>query len=333
MVLDKQFIFIIGAPKSGTTWLQIMLGAHPVVCTTVELTLFNRYIAPWIKAWKGEAANIAQGRWYQGLPFLWTEDDFYEFLRGFLSKVYERVLATKPQATHILDKHPGYSLHVEDINELLPNARFIHMIRDGRDVAVSMVAARRQIGYGPGTISDSATAWKRYVRAAQKAKQYHGRYIEVRYEDLSTAGIDTLKCVFDFCDLPASVEDVAANLEAHQFERMKAKRQHADDRVKTHEAFYRKGRVGSWQEELNPMQRYIFDEIAGDLLRELGYAEGRWWAESGRQAFTLPVWAAILTRKQQLRRGAALIAAALLGPRAAGYVKSKVKRKMESAQR
>jgi len=35
-VLDKQFIFIIGAPKSGTTWLQIMIGAHPQVCTTVD---------------------------------------------------------------------------------------------------------------------------------------------------------------------------------------------------------------------------------------------------------------------------------------------------------
>ena len=211
-VLDKQFIFIIGAPKSGTTWLQIMISAHPQVCTTVELTLFSKYTAPWIKAWKAEAANIQQGRWNQGLPFLWSEDEFYGYLKEFLSKVYEKVLSINPQATHVLDKHPGYSMHVEDINMLLPGARFIHMIRDGRDVAVSMVAAQQRIGYGTGTIQDSAAEWKRNVRAAQETTQYHDRYMEVRYEDLLISGANTLKSVFDFCGLPATHIDIISSI-------------------------------------------------------------------------------------------------------------------------
>jgi hypothetical protein len=43
MVLEKQFLFIIGAPRSGTTWLQAMLGAHPSICTTGELKLFDLF--------------------------------------------------------------------------------------------------------------------------------------------------------------------------------------------------------------------------------------------------------------------------------------------------
>src|SRR5260370_6078563 len=110
MIIDeKQFLFILGSPRSGTTWLQVMLAEHPLVCTTVELTLFTRYTAPLIKAWQTECIPIKEGRWHQGLPFLWSEEEFYHFLRLFLEKVYERVLKKKPQATHILDKHPEYA--------------------------------------------------------------------------------------------------------------------------------------------------------------------------------------------------------------------------------
>lgn len=318
MVLDKELLVIVGAPKSGTTWLQIMIGAHPLVCTTVELTLYSRYTAPWIKAWNQEAANISEGRWHQGLPFLWTQDEFYGFLREFLGKVYERVLTIKPQATHVLDKHPGYSAYVEDIKGLVPNARFIHMIRDGRDVAVSMIAAKAQIGYGARTIEEGAAAWRYHVEQARKARQYRDQYLEVRYEDLSTAGVDTLKSVFDFCGLQSSVEEIASIVEVHQFERMKARRQHANSRAQTHEAFYRKGKVGSWQEELGPIERYAFDRIAGNLLLELGYARDGWWAESRSQKLMLPLVAAVSTG---LRRGQRA-SRALLAPLLSTYLRN-----------
>ena len=283
MVLDKQFLFIIGSPKSGTTWLQVMLAAHPQITTTVELTLFNRYTAPWITAWKEELANIEKGRWHQGLPFLWTEQEFYGFLRKFAEEVYHKVAQNKRQATHILDKHPAYSMYIEDINRLLPQARFIHVIRDGRDVAVSMMSARREIGYGTSTIQNSALAWKQHVRSAQTARQYPERYMEVRYEELHSDATTTIESVFNFCGISVSTEEAAGIAEAHQFEKMKVKRQHADERVKTHAAFYRKGIVGDWRKALNPLQRYLFDQVAGDLLNELGYAEHGWWAGSGRE--------------------------------------------------
>jgi hypothetical protein len=304
---SKQYIFIIGSERSGTTWVQMMIGAHPLVCTTVELTLFSKYTAPWIKAWKEETDNIRKDRWHQGLPFLWNEDEFYRFLKAFLRKVYDRVHALNPQATHILDKCPGYSEYVEDINTLLPNSRFIHVIRDGRDVAVSMVAARKQIGFGTATIHDSAAKWRDHVRAAQKAREYHDRYMEVRYEDLFTAGADTLKSVFDFCGLPATVERVRGIVNSHQFKQMKAERKSADKRVRVNQAHYRKGKVGSWREELGPFQRYIFNEIAGDLLRELGYAENGWWADSSKQRFLLPVLAAMPVVLKRVSRATSVL--------------------------
>ena len=53
MIWDKQFVFIIGAARSGTTWLQSMLEAHPSICsTTFELKLFDFFTGPWEKSWE-----------------------------------------------------------------------------------------------------------------------------------------------------------------------------------------------------------------------------------------------------------------------------------------
>jgi len=177
MLKNKFLLFIIGSPRSGTTWLQIILGSHESICTTVELRIFNKYINPLIKAWNEEDENIKLGRWHQGLPFIWSENQFYLFLKSFIDKIYTNILEKKPKAKYILDKHPNYSMHVDEINKLLPNARFIHLIRDGRDVVSSMLAAKKSMGFGANSFEEAVKEWKNYVISAQKAKKFSGRYI------------------------------------------------------------------------------------------------------------------------------------------------------------
>lgn len=327
--MNKQYVIIIGAPRSGTTWLQSMLGAHPLVSTTVELTLFSQYAASWLAIWAREAQNLSAGRWYQGLPALWTEEEFHAFLREFIERVYQRVSDRNPEATHVVDKHPGYSMYVDDISRLLPKARFIHVIRDGRDVAVSMVATRKRVGFGASTIQDAALAWKNHVLAARLASRCRGRYLEVRYESMLSDSIDTLQAVFDFCELPADRADVTAIVDQHQFDRMKAKRQVGDSRARASQGHYRKGKAGSWRSELGPINRYICHRIAGGLLRELAYSEGDWWATSAVQKIFLPPMgtAAIIGREASRRIYRA--GAQLLGPRLAKQVRDMYLRRHE----
>jgi len=305
-VLEKEFLFIVGSPRSGTTWLQLMVGAHPSVCATTELRLYNKYTAPWLEAWKGESPLTEEGRHYIGLPVLWTEAEFHDFLRGFLEQVYSKVIATKPQATHILDKHPNYSQYVEDIHSFLPQARFIHIIRDGRDVAVSLSAASREMGwFAREPLPDYGALWKRELLAARKASGYTGRYLEVRYEELSAAPATVLKSVFGFCGLAASDELVPAIVEKHKFENLKRSRLTPAAGVKAPEGHYRQGKVGSWHREFTGLQRYLFDKIAGDLLRELGYAQKSWWAEGLHQKAALPLAAGV---RKLYQRGAEAVA-------------------------
>lgn len=318
---DKKLLFIIGSPRSGTTWLQTMIGAHPLVATTVDLNLFNLYISSWIKSWKYEFAAIEERSVYHGLPFLWTEDESHDFIMEFLSKVYERVIARKPQCTHVLDKQPAYGFHVTTINKLLPEARFIHLVRDGRDVAVSIANTKVSMKPWSGSIEKATNLWVLYERAAQDAKQYRGRYIEVKYEELKFAGMETLKRVFEFCDLPIDDREVASIVSAHTFERMKATRQHIDKRHKAPIDHYRKGKVGSWEEEMNSRQRYLFDRIAGDLLRELGYADDDWWVESRFQKLMLPLLFGTSKALKRVAKAAREAGKALLGPRFIDYIK------------
>ena len=323
ILADKQLLFIIGSPRGGTTWLQMMMGAHPLVVTTVDLTVFDHYIGPWIRSWKQEVAWVEERGVHNGLPFIWTEDEFNDFLMQFISKVYDRVIALKPQATYILDKQPSYGFYVEGINKLLPKARFINVIRDGRDVAVSIMNTKVAMKPWSGSIEIAAKMWMGHVKAAQKAKQYKGRYIEIRYEELQRAGVETLKRVFDFCDLPASEEEVTAIVNAHNFERLKATRQLSDKRVKATVDHYRKGKVGRWQEEMSPLQRYVFDDIAGDLLREFGYANDNWWAQSYFQRFGLPFLSRVSNVWILVNRAAKELGKALLGHRIITYIRTK----------
>ena len=290
--------------------------------TTVELYLFEHYTAPWINSWKKALARHTETSMHQGLPHIWTEDEFYGFLREFLSKAYSQLMDSKPEASHILDKSCGYSFHVEDILRLLPNARFIHMIRDGRDVAASMMAAQKTIGAWGSTVERAARLWKEHVTAARKTEHYGGQYTEVRYEDLILGGPQTLRRVFEFCDLGGSGEEVAAIYKAHEFKKMKKKKQEADERFNRPDDHYRKGVAGSWQTDVNPKQRHAFDEIAGDLVRELGYASDDWWADSRFQYFTLPWRSGIWKRWKFINDGTKVAGKVILGPKLTGYIRA-----------
>jgi len=301
MTLEKQFLFIIGAPRSGTTWLQAMVGAHPLICTTDELKIFDFFTGPWGKSWQQllKLQKDGRGARRHGLTGVWSEDEFRDFLREFLERVYARVVQKKPEATVILDKTPGYSDYVEHINWLIPQAKFIHLIRDGRDVVVSLQAASQGWGkmWAPKKTESAAALWKSTLLAARKGEQYGDRYLEVRYEDLLTNGAQILSSIFEFVGVPTKPVDAAAIFQEHQFQKMK-KEGAGVQNFGLPEGFFRKGQAGDWQNSLKPNQRYSIHDTAGDLLCELGYARDSWWVEHWHQRFTLPLLAMLHSRNR-----------------------------------
>lgn len=141
-------VFLVGAPRSGTSWLQAMLGAHPEVATPAELHLFDMYLKGWHQTWERQAHPTHGHEWrrLRGLASVLTRQDFDVMITQTIDTIHRRVMDAKPSATVLLEKTPDYSLYVEDIVRYVPEARFIHLIRDGRDVAVSLLAASDGLG-------------------------------------------------------------------------------------------------------------------------------------------------------------------------------------------
>ncbi len=274
--LRMPFIFVIGAPRSGTSWLHQMLAEHKAMAGlgATELTLFSRYLSPWVTNFANEKRDNEAGKWSQGLPVLFTDEEFEQHMRGFVDAVYTKLHERTPSATHLLDKHPNYSNHLPLIDRFLPQSKFVHIIRDGREVAVSMISVRRRVGHSPGEVRGAATEWKRCITNARAYAATLGsdRYLEVRYEDLVNDTAGQLARVFAFCGIEANrtfVESVAAshNIEVRQ--------------VSGGDASLNKLRAtpgAIWKEKMSIAERRMFDRIAGPLLRELGYAGTGWWA-------------------------------------------------------
>lgn len=284
-VVQREFVFIIGAARSGTTWLHRMLSAHPSVASLpgTELTVFTRYLAQPVSHFRKEKADMEAGRWTLGLGAFWSEERFMQEVRCFLEDVYGGVLDTNPEATHILDKHPNYARHLPLIAELLPHARFVHLVRDGREVVVSALSVNKRVGHSAGELAQACRDWRDFVsKAREDGRALGDRYLEVRYEELKSGGPEVLGRVFAHCGLPTD-SDMVARIHG---ENHISRKQFSSGDAALNALRAKPGAI--WRERLSLTDRYRVHRWAGELLMELGYAGKDWWASSPLDRLWMP---------------------------------------------
>ena len=177
------------------------------------------------------------------------------------------------------DKTPMSCLHLDTIKTVLSEAHFIHLIRDGRDVALSS----RQSWFSAGpSIEVHAEEWARCVSTARAQGAGCRHYLEVRFEDLIGNPARVLAEICEFVSLPYTSQmldyyrGVPVRLAEHQ------DRLGSDGTVMvSHATRVRQqaltmeppqhSRVQSWKRTMDQDERARFECVAGDLLRELGY--------------------------------------------------------------
>jgi hypothetical protein len=186
------------------------------------------------------------------------------------------------------DKTPKYSLVMAEIEDALPEARFVHLIRDVRAVALSRVRMVEGRGEKPPKPGGVAARWAMRIRQAREQGAALAGYLEVRYEDLVTDPEPTLRRVCELVELdfdPAMLayhEHAAERLSeiARDLPDAEGKRKGVvagEHRLKVHEMARKPPsaeRITSWQSELSLEDRRACEEAAGDLLAELGYPVG-----------------------------------------------------------
>jgi hypothetical protein len=162
------------------------------------------------------------------------------------------------------DKTPDYVLHLPLLAELFPEARFIHIIRDGRDVALSHL----NVQFGPNTIEEAAFWWKRFVKRGRAAGRTLGpsRYLEVKYEDLIEQPQVCIEQICGFIDLKPDPAMLKYYERAREIVRGSAF-PNAHQRLALP---ITKG-LRNWRSQMKFEDVAVFEVIAGDLLSDLGY--------------------------------------------------------------
>jgi hypothetical protein len=180
------------------------------------------------------------------------------------------------------DKTPAYMLAVQRIGRTLPESRFVHLIRDGRDVALSQRA--RALNEQPAP-AEQAERWvKRIRKSREQASALKGpRYVEARYEDLVRDPEATLRRICEFIELDwdggvLTYHEHAAERLSEMAGELRAEGTHAQQeagyRIDNHAPTTRPpdpSKLDRWKREMREPELAAYESVAGNLLRELGY--------------------------------------------------------------
>lgn len=247
-------IFIVGAPRSGTTLLRLILDSHPAISCGEE-THFLRELEP-----------IVGRHWRMVEPYGFPRAYWIGRIRDLYTGFQADVLAGRGKRRWA-EKDPTYTLLLPFIGELFPDALYVHLLRDGRDVVAS---ARERWGWRSGARMANGE-WRRYVEAARSlaggptAERYH----EVRYEALVADPEGTLRPLFAFLGEPWDPVVLRFDEQEHaateRYRRFTAQRRAEGGESG---AIYR-SRVGSGGRGLDPLLRLLLARSSGRLLRSL----------------------------------------------------------------
>lgn len=265
--------FIIGAPRSGTTFLVELLNAHSQVMITDETRVMT-HVSRILTEQPADRRTVMHKRaaWLEHL-----RAEFPRIVRGY----YEKLGA--PMNGRWGDKNPHYSDRKTDpaalatIDQLFPESQFIHIVRDGRAVVASLFS----LGWAKNP-AYAADVWRRHVEHSREFGAQIGpdRYLEFTYERLMAEPDQVTKEIFDFLGM-----DVSAEVERFL-------REEGQQRRPVSGATTDLAKAGSrqWEDKLEPRVLAAMNYHLADLLVEYGYETPAW--RDALEPVEMPVYTA-----------------------------------------
>lgn len=264
-------LIVLGVRRSGTTLLRVMLDRNPSLAVPDE----SYFVPQLARRHRGIVDAAAFTDDLRRLPTLveWdlSPDSVAARLRSgmttgeAIAAVFEAYAEARGK-NRWGDKTPLYMQYLPLLEALFPTALFVHLVRDGRDAALSYLAVPGGImttGWGhPRDAAGFACQWATEVRAARALGRRVGdRYLEVRYETLVAAPAEELRRVCGFAGLAYDEAMLGYVGETDSARKEHQQRLNEPPRVG----------VRDWRTEMPGPDREAFEAVAGDLLLDLGY--------------------------------------------------------------
>jgi len=261
-------IFIGGAGRSGTTLLRVILDSHSRIACGPELKVIPCVADLWAEFRTKYAPFLAESRM--------GESEVDEIFRGFIVNLLEPLRRYEGKA-RVAEKSPNNVFYFTHLHRIFPDARFLHMLRDGRDVVASLLTMRWTTPEGAPVdyTRDARLAaryWARAVRAGREfAQETAGasHYREIRYEELVTRPESYLRALFAY--LEEAWEP--AVMRYHEHPRALGGESSAEQVTRAIHG----DSMGRWQRELTRDERAAVKDEIGALLIELGYCTDLDW--------------------------------------------------------
>lgn len=250
-------IFAGGCSRSGTTLLYSLLNSHSRVSLGLETGLLTG-----MHNIDGLAHRTKLPR--EQLQRLYQQSRCYsEFTEHVLQALADR--DAKPRWG---DKSPTNVTVLDALFEHFPNAKFIHAIRDGRDVVCSLRTYPPSFGnrYETNPWSLCVERWNTWTRLGMRFRGDR-RYFEIKYEDMTSEPEKTLRTLFEWLEEPWE----PAILQQSRLTRVSSHPELSQPINKT--------RTGRWIRDMSRDARELFRGEANDLLVALGYAPDAGWIE------------------------------------------------------
>jgi hypothetical protein len=327
---EVPIFFVVGHQRSGTNWLMRTLNFHPEILCRGEGRFFGRHSRH--EHLKGMQTSehirfkVQPSSLYNALAddeylrlwierSVWTRDgDPEEHLRKLINQAVRYFLTEKLSETNkrmVGDKTPLASTEiVKEISLICPEAKVIHIMRDGRDVAISRMhhmwnratdvggiheltseeldkrdryrtypeafLASGESIFTEERLRETAEGWAAMVRATCEdgPALLGNQYAEVRYEDLLVSPHEEFRRLFSFLGASSGDETVSACFAETSFERRSGGRKQGEEDSRSG---VRKGVAGDWKGIFTKRDKEVFKEVAGELVVELGYETGLNW--------------------------------------------------------
>jgi hypothetical protein len=276
------YAFFVGCPRSGTTLLGRIGDAHPELAVVHE----SRWI-PRCYQWRDGLTS--EGLVTTSLatrlldprvlgPLQLDESEMAELVRvsggvhfaRFVTRLFD-LYGERHGKRLVGDKSPGYVRYLELLHELWPAAKFVHIIRDGRDVCLSVLDWRKGVTsfstFEEDPVTTAGVWWEWYVQLGREGGGGLGQglYHELRYESLVADPERESAKLCEFLGIPYD----ASMLRFHEG------RTTSKPGLSTKAAWLPvTGGLRDWRTTMDADDVLRFEAAAGDLLDELGYPRG-----------------------------------------------------------
>ena len=280
---NYRHLFVVGCPRSGTTWTTLLIAQHANVFATRDVDLLSHLLRSLQEAASMEAKEIERNCIISfpkgaghggsaspssrdfGLQPLVTAAEQRKLFQDTMKGIYDQAVQENHCCEIIVEQDPAKLFLGKELLELFPSAYFVHVIRDPRSVFASFRAAvQDKWATFPTTADAAAKLWHSCIEKGREIASATQNYREIFYEELLNDPAAQLHELFSWVGLTSGNDLCQQFVENCQIEDL---RQHP----RVAKGFFRKGQARGWESELSRRDIRLVEYFASEPMRQLGY--------------------------------------------------------------